>query len=220
MKLKLTRSLKRAVVASLLIIGLSPFVCPADLFSGSLTNSSGIDAVGNWTTGLTISWTVKQAGSAWSYHYALTVDKDDKALSHIIFEVSDTFKVENLLGVAGELKLYTPGGSNEGMPDDLYGIKFEGFADGGTVSDDTTKTWFVDFTSDRAPVWGDFYAVDGKGKDSIAYAYNKGFTLNDVDEMTNHIAVPDTLSYVPVPGAMLLGALGLGAAGLRLHRRV
>jgi len=85
-------------------------------------------------------------------------------------------------------------------------------------------TWVIEFDSTRVPVWGDFYAKDGKenttdGKIQV-YAYNTGFTANDVDEATNHILVPDTISYVPIPGAVLLGTLGLGVAGLRLRRTV
>lgn len=154
----------------------------------------------------------------WSYHYEFTVAANAKDLSHIIFEVSPTFTSDDLIysgSLTAILGSYSSddGSSNPGMPGILYGIKFEDLPE-------DTKTWVIEFTSPRVPVWGDFYAVDGKQPGDIAYAYNKGFTLNDVDEMTNHIAVPDTLSYVPVPGAMLLGALGLGAAGLRLRRSV
>jgi hypothetical protein len=71
-------------------------------------------------------------------------------------------------------------------------------------------------------MWGDFYAVDGKkpaknGDPSvIPYAYNKGFGIDAFIDDGQHIAVPDTV--VPVPGAVLLGILGIGVAGIKLRK--
>ena len=56
---------------------------------------------------------------------------------------------------------------------------------------------------------GDFYTKGGPD----TYAYNSGFgTLDGAN-----IPVPNS-HYVPVPGAVLLGLLGLGAAGIKLRR--
>jgi hypothetical protein len=58
---------------------------------------------------------------------------------------------------------------------------------------------------------GDFYTKGGPD----TYAFNSGFGILDGD----NILVPNS-HYVPVPGAVLLGLLGLGAAGIKLRRFV
>jgi len=217
--------LKRAVVVGSLFVALSPLACLADLYySGSLTgDKGGITATDGWDNpGTKITWIVTQNQDlTWNYHYEFTVPTGSKALSHIIFEVSEKFDDLDYTyngGLTADLDWYGPGDpSNPGIQDRIHGIKFEGFSDG-------MYTWVIEFDSTHVPVWGDFYAKDGKeattdGKIQV-YAYNTGFTANDVDEATNHILVPDTVSYVPIPGALLLGTLGLGVAGLRLRRTV
>ena len=72
-----------------------------------------------------------------------------------------------------------------------------------------------------APTWGDFYAKDGKDNHGTidVYAYNTNFGA-DNNSTLYKVAVPDTKTVVPVPGAVLLGRLGLSAAGRKLRRLV
>jgi hypothetical protein len=59
------------------------------------------------------------------------------------------------------------------MPDSgIYGVKFE------TRQDDPANKVTITFTTLHQPVWGDFYAVDGKKPGSPTYAYNTGFGID------------------------------------------
>ena len=98
-----------------------------------------------------------------------------KDLSHIIFELSDSFEVDNFKdGTTSynpdDLKTYeVDDSSNPGFPAELYGIKFE------PTSNVTAYTVII--VTDRDPVWGNFYAVDGKTPGREVYAYNTGFVV-------------------------------------------
>ena len=90
------------------------------------------------------------------------------------------------------------------MPGEIKGIKFPG----------SGTQLVLSFYSDRAPMWGSFYAKDGTDGSNDVYAYNSGFSGVGSD----FIAVPDTTTTVPVPGAVLLGMLGLAVAGSKLRK--
>lgn len=203
------------------------------IYSGTLS-SSGVGVDGTltgtkaWETGSLFTWTVtEEPGTGWNYSYTLIVE--DKELSHITTEVSDTFLAANILGgvIVGdgnyELKSidesnsqYGPSTSNPGIPGSMSGIKMD-------INVNVTEfTW--SFSSDRVPEWGDMYAKDGKTDGEEVYLYNDGFNnlgLNGVDtdpinpagngSVENHILVPDTDDIItpPEPSTSMLGALGL-----------
>ncbi len=97
----------------------------------------------------------------------------------------------------------------------------------------------ITIVSSQAPMWGSFYA---RGSDGPSEATNQGFLDSAVwdsglggytvssgfafDSMLScndpsvlaWILVPDTMTVVPVPAAVLLGLLGLGVAGMKLRR--
>ncbi|OHB76349.1 MAG: hypothetical protein A2Z25_21165 [Planctomycetes bacterium RBG_16_55_9] len=206
------KTLTYFLATTILLVGLSVPRCHADLYSGSITYGDGLFATEAWADPTTtLSWGVTAVDSFWHYEYTFTVPKKD--LKHAIIEVSDTFEESDLKNpdpATYELDTYHPGKYNPGLPGDIYGLKFEDF------EDDTTM-WTWSFDSTRAPVWGDFYAKDGKVCKNYVYAYNSGF-LVEPDVETGHISVPDTTTVVPVSPAALLSLIGLSFAGLKLRK--
>jgi len=107
----------------------------------------------------------------WKYTYTFSHDGDGAALSHLVIEVSDNFTTDDIAGLTGmgldSIKLHKTGSGNPNMPENFYGIKFNPVGDG-----QTSLTW--SFYSNRVPVWGDFFAKDGKtgGVNNVAYNYN------------------------------------------------
>ncbi len=186
----------------------------AHAISGSLSYDGGgiTGTYGNFwlASGTALDWSVNANGNGtYTYTYELQVPDDSKEISHLIIEVSPTFTSDNLLEVLkgtveeGQPDSYPKGGADPGMPSSLWGIKFEdGYGE-------TDYDWIVSFISDRAPVWGDFYAVDGKRPGAITAIWNEGFGNPDFDGPTDHIMVPDSTSYVPAPGAILLAGVGM-----------
>lgn len=196
----------------------------------STPEASGITAYNEWANGLYLGWVVDDTSNPgyWTYKYTFQDTSGQvKNLSHLIIEVSPTFSVNDVYAVNGakswELKTYSGDDpSNPGMPGSLYGIKFN-------APDDPSNPITITLITQRSPVWGDFYAKDGKTDQKDNYAYNTGFLAADpVDgpgdgSINNHILVPDTQQvFVPEPGTLLLlgfGLLGIGGAA-RLRKRI
>ncbi len=239
--------MKRLIINSSALILLSIFtinVQPvlADLSGGTLSEGNlywsdgGITAISDtsntnaWASDSTyIHWEVNQnTDNTWRYSYTFSVPSKD--ISHFILEVSENFNISNLSsltsgysyesGESGDPRIYSPddpGNSNPFLPDGgIFGIKFS------KNSSSTTYEWEFDTT--RAPMWGDFYAIDGKKDNTtpsvIPWAYNAGFGINTLIDDGKHIAVPDTKTVIPLPGAVLLGLLGISVAGVKIRRFV
>jgi len=190
-------------------------------FSGNLSApGGGLTGTGNWATGLTFAWDIEQLVSGlWSYTYTLSLGPGIQGgLSALILETSENLTDEGINApVPGidpsDPRPYSPDfapGSRLGLPEDIFGIKFHGFADNG-------GPWTATFTSPRAPMPGSFYAKNGKAGGAPNTIWNTGLT----EEVGGaYILVPDTVnSIMPLPGAVLLGMLGLGCAGGWLRRR-
>jgi hypothetical protein len=94
---------------------------------------------------------------------------------------------------------------------------------------------FYDFTTKNAPVWGSFYAVDGKDpkQPDPTAAWNTGFTssssrpVTGTTDFTNWIPEPDSKQApppltpgTPEPSTLAIAGLGaLGFLGYSLRRR-
>ncbi len=116
-------------------------------------------------------------GDLWEYDYTLTVG-NGKDISHVLLGVSSDFKLTDLINASGNWTApadYTPtsnGNSDPGLPGDIWALKLD------SGDPYTGTSWNMIFYSYRAPVWGDFYAKDGKSGGDWCYAYNWDFGAN------------------------------------------
>lgn len=191
--------------------------------SRSTDTGGGIQATKDWSgsgnDGFQLSWNISLNNGLFHYVYTISGENDrnlDKDLSHFILQFSESFKSSDYLDSKGNpvsgivvtnYSSTSQGNSNPNMPGTLYGIKFAG--DGGKLT--------VDFYTQRAPVWGSFYAKSGKTQGVDVTAWNTGFTSTStgpgekVTNFTAYIARPDSSLAVPEPTTMLLMGSSLGA---------
>jgi hypothetical protein len=206
-------------------------------FEGSISGGNGLYGTAPWNEKDTIlKWDVEydSESGTWNYAYNFAVQFESeegvkKAISHVIIEVPDEFQANYLYtGTTPgyELGFYSESDnkkSNPGMPAKIKGLKWDD-------KDDFNFSWFI--ATDRMPMWGDFYAKDGKYNNETGtakaegdvYAYNKNFgntpppfTLDYKEAPAGYVLVPD-IKTVPEPASMLLigaGLMGMAFVGRR-----
>lgn len=195
--------------------------------AGELVGSRSTPSPGIVTTmtSFQIGWTITNTGpSAWHYIYTIsgTVASGGQGLSHFILDLSDncvdttngTFAdancVTNPTISSGTVSLLpgdysSAGGGNPNFPvgPDIIGVKF------GVVGGPALPVTIA-FDSDRAPVYGDFYAKVA----NTSTAYNNGLTNHASTTLSDFIARPDTSgSVTPEPAVGMLSAGGLFLLG-------
>lgn len=226
--------IKRMLVAILATLSCGMFIAgnaasvpPAD-YTGKRTPGVGITGTAPWDTpaGLSLTWNISQSGPTFHYVYTLTSTKNP---SHMLMELSDTITPKNINEVISNMRLNNvamatptptlyspkdPGNSNPGLPGNLWGMKIS-FPSG-------LSKWTLSFDSVRAPMWGDFYAKDGKFKDHFVYAYNTGFGVDPSSHLPSYIAwipVPNSKT-VPIPEpATYLSLFTLLGGAIAISRR-
>ena len=205
------------------------FVTGSDLIGSRTTpDASGVVAADGWAAasgGFMLGWNISNVAGIWNYSYQIrnadgTVPTEPN-LSHIILEVSSIINDDNLARylwdfnvspASGDPQGYTTGGSNPNMPAaGIYGIKFD--------NPDNVEPYLgynISFKSTQAPIWGDFYAKDGKHDAVWATAWNTGFGTDPTSTTTSFvdwIPTPDTVQ-VPEPGILILLGLAMSAVGI------
>jgi len=190
--------------------------------NGSLTAAGGWDGLpaGDTDNGFMIKWDISLVGLTYSYTYTISGagvgNNLSKDLSHWILEVTNSSNLDDFDTTdsidGGPEWFYEndTGNSNPDMPNDIYGIKWD---------TPDAYDYTVTFKIDKNPVWGDFYAVDGKTPGEETTAWNIGFGVelskdntDNYTDFTNWIARPN--GGAPVPELATLLLLGSGLIGL------
>ncbi|MCD6174314.1 MAG: PEP-CTERM sorting domain-containing protein [Planctomycetes bacterium] len=214
------------VVTVMLAVGLNASATLVD----SISTTDELTASGDWLAdGFTVAWDISPKGDGtWHYEYDFTKSDGSpltKDMSHFIIQVSENFTCEDIFNGSDGGIIVGPewskiDKSNPGIPDLVWGVKIDGLEQNS-----------FSFDSTRAPMWGDFYAKDGKAStgDVKNYVHNSSFgkevdNVNDYgadnaigvdpDQTPLHkILVPDT---IPEPATMFI--LGLGSVLLRKRK--
>lgn len=162
---------------------------------------SGISAIGSWKDASTqLKWNITESGGAYTYQYTWSSPTTlGGGLSHFILELTSGTEINYTGSIKIEYGNWTSSPSNPEMPGNFYGVKF----------DELEGQVVFSFTSNQAPVWGNFYAKGG-----LVYAWNTGLEFPGTGVF---IARPDGFSQVPEPGTLIL--LGAGLLGLVAVRR-
>ncbi|MFI4911265.1 MAG: PEP-CTERM sorting domain-containing protein [Sedimentisphaeraceae bacterium JB056] len=193
-------------------------------YTGSLSYNVALNATGAWTDNpLTISWIVSQNGNG-SWHYKYTYTTGSPNIHDVLIETSTSFNSGSISNVV--YGSYTQNTSYSidtftvsddparltNLPEDIYGIRF-------TIQPSSATTFIVDFDSDYAPEWGDFYANCGHAKGDLNSAWNISFTSSDIDP-TNpaQSGTIDNSLLVPSPEPATIALLGLGFMCIRKRK--
>ncbi|WP_300462993.1 PEP-CTERM sorting domain-containing protein [Desulfobacula sp.] len=252
--------MKKILISTIFLFIMVSTAWGAASYTGSIDSGSVSPFVGGmvatipWASGnAVLSWDVDydttNAG-LWTYDYTFdTSSAGSNDLSHIIIELSEPFPTNPLTISSNgnviftdnpddsnddgdthyEIDSFVEGNSNPNLPGTLYGVKVD------NLLDSEVNTFTI--VTERAPMWGNFYAKDGVNNDqNKVYAYNTEFlTERPFFDDTNFspdnnplgwVLVPDTKdgppgeTPIPEPATLLLFGCGLlGLAGVSRKKR-
>jgi hypothetical protein len=189
----------------------------------AVSPSGGIHGSNAWGNGgFGVSWDITHNSDAgtWTYEYLFTAS--DKSISHAILEVTlDEFAFSLFDGSSGFTmpETYSDSGSNPLMPNPLFGVKYD------LIDSDDANELPLTIVTDRAPVYGVFYAKGGKsrgpdgGEWMVAWSTglnHSNYQTNTSLSVTDFIVRPNgstpeepgTFATNPEPGTAVLGLLG------------
>jgi hypothetical protein len=194
--------------------------------SGSRSAGSGLTIGGGNATTASLNWTITAIAGGYHYSYTFDTNSHQDSISHFILDLSDSCVsgggfadakcVYNAVDGGATLKPGTysstdQGNSNPFLPAALTGVKFDGPTANGLP-------YVFSFDSDRAPVYGDFYAKAGNPPPNGYAVFNSGEGNHASTLLSDFIARPDT-TIVPAPEPASLALLGAGLVGLAAIRR-
>ncbi|MGC9318000.1 MAG: hypothetical protein ACP5KN_08195 [Armatimonadota bacterium] len=239
----------RRLLLMVAVVGLVLSAGPVLAWTGTLTTRTGGLVYGDDWQPASLTWDVTQdATNSNVYHYEYTLNVSEVAtggnISHMIIELTDddyynnfTYPSMDLFNLqrwdgtewvdwAPTLTVDDHLAGSAGNPDltsDVFGVKFDD-SDGGEWGEWDLLQWRFD--AYRLPVWGDFYAKDGKLDQVDKTLYNAGLDLPDPTDppqdgsIDNHILRPNGRTPQLPPSALLgLSMFPLGIAYLRGRRR-
>ena len=222
------KSMKICIMFFLLVLNVSVsaltvYVDPGSWSGLRSTDTTGIVAAGSWSgvnnPGFQIKWDIG-INFYGGYDYVYTISGEGgadlgKSLSHWILEVTNPALMSDFTNINRNVEYgpdtHLPTSGNFNMPGSIYGFKDETTLLEEEMGD--TLNYVFSFNTYRAPVWGDFYAKDGKTGGVWNTAYNSGFGQDPTIETTDFsdwIARPNGhTNEVPEASSIILLALGI-----------
>lgn len=241
------KAIKASAVAFTLVISAPAVATPvydqvvtaADYMGSRSTGGGGLDLTisgnpGNPPTAMTFSWNISFNGGTnlWSYKYTFDFTPDNvQAISHFILDLSDdctantgcvineTYTNNSTGDESLEFGSFSSGSGNPNMNGNIVGVKFD--------ETNGVDDFMVEFDSERAPVWGDFYTKAGSQNNGWQLQ-NTGISLHATSmNILDFVARPNGAgpppppppppNLIPEPGPLTL--FGLGLLGLAYLRR-
>jgi hypothetical protein len=167
--------------------------------------------------------------NAWNAALPLSLvpimDIDGTLYREFLLDINQQGSGNNIYLSLDYLKIYQTGdpsihGYDTGWPDPIYTL---GTGGGDDVPPASTENWIKMAYDLPGSGWGDLYAYipNSLFTDSpyvVLYSMLGNHAPNIANDGFEEWGVRGTTPIVPLPGAVLLGVLGMGAAGWRLRR--
>ncbi len=205
--------LAAAVVATATV---SASASTIDIASGTLSVANGglVQGQGGWTSAtLTYEIDYNDVTESYFYYYNLSGLVPAKEISHVLVQVSDNFEEDDIRGgaTANELDEFgDEGNSNPVIPHTINSLKFTPGDD-----EDLDYSWVIETL--RAPMWGNFYAKDGKlGGGPKSFGLHLQHGLRHHSELLQGPASM-TSRRAPVSHSFRTQSKRLSVRGLRAH---